>query len=70
MERLVTAATGVKPECYGTRCSGDIESEEPKPDSTDGSLKVQDVLQALDPQKYDDVVGIMSALNESEKGNG
>merc|ERR1711976_309241 len=70
MERLVTAVTRVKPECYSTRCSGGSESQKPKPDSTDGSLKVQDVLQALDPQKYDDIIGIMSALNELEKENG
>ena len=61
IQRLSSAIKG-KPNsnqnCFGTRCS-DNNSDG---DSNEGKPKVQEILAALDPEKYDQIVGIIDAI--------
>jgi hypothetical protein len=68
IENLVSAIKGPnkgKPKCFGTRCNDD--TQDTTSDSNEKPLKIQDVLQALDPEKYDQLVGIIDAIDESNK---
>ena len=61
IQRLSSAIKG-KPNsnqnCFGTRCSDNNSDGE----SNEGKPKVQEILAALDPEKYDQIVGIIDAI--------
>ena len=55
------------PKCFGTRCSDNDRLG--TPNSSEGPVKVQDVLAALDPEKYDQIVGIIDAIEKTNQNS-